>query len=165
MLKAARILLLIALSSVWLGAADSAKELYKKGVRAEARQDYEGAFNYYRAAYQLRPEDLKYRVPFERVRLLASAELVHRGQKLRAEGKLQEALTSFEKAASIDPANDIAGQEIRKTQEMIQKESGQGQAPPKKEEDTLRKILEQAAPPVMLAPISTTPITALEFAN
>src|SRR5215469_2188817 len=118
MLKTARILILVMLCPLLMMAADSAKELYKKGVRAEARQDYEAAFNYYRAAYQLRPEDLKYRVPFERVRLLASAELVHRGQKLRAEGKLQEALTSFEKAASIDPSNDIAGQEIRKTQEM-----------------------------------------------
>ena len=165
MLKAARILLLIALFSVLAGAADSAKELYKKGVRAEARQDYEAAFNYYRAAFQLKPEELKYRVPFERVRLLASADLVHRGQKLRAEGKLQEALALFEKAASIDPSNDIAGQEIRHTQEMIQKQSGEGQAPPKKEEDALRKLLEEAAPPVMLAPISQTPITALEFAS
>src|SRR5215472_9423390 len=136
MLKTARILILVVLCSVWLTAAESAKELFKKGVRAEAHQDYEAAYNYYRAAFQLKPEDLRYRVPFERVRLLASADLVHRGQKLRAEGKLQEALALFEKAASIDPSNDVAGQEIRHTQEMIQKQSGESQAPPKKEEDT-----------------------------
>jgi general secretion pathway protein D len=165
MFKTARILILVVLCSVWLAAADSAKELFRKGVRAEARQDYEAAYNYYRAAYQLKPEDLRYRVPFERVRLMASSDLTHRGQKLRAEGKLQEALALFEKAASIDPSNDLAGQEIRRTQEMILQQSGQGQAPPKKEEDTLRKILEQAGPPVMLAPISQTPITALEFAS
>jgi general secretion pathway protein D len=165
MLKTARILILVMLCPLLMTAADSAKELYKKGVRAEARQDYEAAFNYYRAAFQLKPEELKYRVPFERVRLLASADLVHRGQKLRAEGKLQEALAMFEKAASIDPSNDVAGQEIRRTQEMIQRQSGQVPEPPKKEEDTLRKILEQAAPPAMLAPISATPITALEFAS
>jgi general secretion pathway protein D len=165
MRKTLKVLTLVMLCSALLCAAESAKELYNKGVRAEARQDYEAAFNYYRAAYQLKPEELRYRVPFERVRLLASADLVHRGQKLRAEGKLQEALTMFEKAASIDPSNDIAGQEIRRTQEMIQEQSGQGQAPPKKEEDTLRRILEQAKPPAMLAPISQTPITALEFAS
>jgi general secretion pathway protein D len=166
MLKAARILVLVMLCSVWLAAADSAKDLYKKGVQAEARHDYEAAYTYYRQAYQLKPEELKYRVPYERTRFLAAADMVHRGQRLRDEGKLQEALALFEKAAGIDPSNDLAAQEIRRTQEMIQKQSGQGQAaPPKKEEDPLRRILEQAAPPVMLAPISQTPITALEFAS
>lgn len=166
MLKAARILALIVVCSALLSGADSAKELYKKGVRAEARQDYEAAYTYYREAYQLKPDDVKYRVPYERVRFLAAADMVHRGQKLRDEGKLQDALALFEKAATIDPSNELAVQEIKRTQEMIQKQSGQSQAPAKpEEEDALRKILEQAAPPAMLNPISQTPITALEFAS
>ncbi|HEY6271456.1 MAG TPA: cohesin domain-containing protein [Terriglobales bacterium] len=166
MLKAARVLALVMLCSVGLVAADSAKDLYKKGMRAEARRDYEAAYTYYREAYQLKPEELRYRVPYERLRFLAAADLVHRAQKLRDEGKLQEALALFEKAATIDPSNDLAAQEIRHTQEMIQKQSGQSETPPlKKEEDALHRILEQAQPPVMLAPISQTPITALEFAS
>ena len=46
-----------------LSAADSAKALFQKGVRAEAQQDYEAAFEFYKAAYQQKPEELKYRVP------------------------------------------------------------------------------------------------------
>lgn len=166
MFKAARILAFVTLCAVLSAAAESAKDLYKKGVQAEARRDYEAAYMYYRQAYQLKPEELKYRVPYERLRFLAAADMVHRGQKLREEGKLQDALALFEKAASIDPSNDLAVQEIRRTQEMIQKQSGQATGPPKKvEEDALRKILEQAAPPVMLSPISGSPITALEMTD
>ena len=41
---------------------------------------------------------------------------VKNGQKLRNAGKLAEALAEFEKAYGIDPASDIAMQEIKRTQ-------------------------------------------------
>src|SRR5258707_12059227 len=101
--------------------AESVRSLYKKGVQAEARQDYETAYEYYKQAYAQKPEDLKYRVPFERLRFLAAASKIHRGQKLRDEGKLQEALALFVQAAQIDSSNDLAVQEIRRTQQMMKK--------------------------------------------
>ena len=58
-----------------LSAAESAKTLFQKGVKAEARQDYEAAFEFYQAAYQAKPEELKYRVPYERTRMLAASWL------------------------------------------------------------------------------------------
>lgn len=142
--------------------AESAKSLLKKGQSAEARGDYESAYNFYREAYDKKPGDLQYRVPYERTRFLAAASMVHRGQKLRDQGKLQDALALFQKAAEIDPSNDLAAQEIRRTQEMIQKQS---KAAPAKataqEEDPLRDMLEEASPPVMLKPLPSSPITAL----
>jgi general secretion pathway protein D len=154
-----------------LSAAESAKSLYQKGVKAEARQDYEAAFEFYKAAYQQKPEELKYRVPFERMRMLAAASKVKRGQKLRDQGNLQDALTVFQQALEIDPSNDLAAQEIRRTQAMMQKgSSGPGQAgvsPPSRrdEDDPLRQRLENASGPVSLAQIPDVPLSALEMTD
>lgn len=156
--------ILLALTAVF-AVAESAKSLHNKGVKAEARGDYEAAYEFYRQAYNQQPDNLKFRVPFERTRFLAAAAKVHRGQKLRDQGKLQDALALFQQAAEIDPSNDLAAQEIRRTQEMIQKQTQPGATKPtaKEEEDPLRKRLEEATPPVMLSPLAGGNITALEL--
>jgi general secretion pathway protein D len=162
-------LTILFLCAAFLSAAESAKTLFQKGVKAEARQDYEAAFEFYKAAYQQKPENLKYRVPFERTRMLSAASKIKRGQKLRDQGNLQEALTVFQQALEVDPSNDLAAQEIRRTESMMQKGGpGGGQAtsaPPgrQEEEDPLRKRLEGASSPVALAQFPDSPITALEM--
>src|SRR5215468_5635201 len=136
-------------------AKESARAAFKHGVQAEARQDYEAAYEYYKHAYDKQPSELKYRLPFERTRFLAAASKVHRALRL------------LEEAAAMDPSNDLAAQEIRRTQEMIQKQaSGQAAAPPKREEeDVLRRRLEEARPPVRLNEIPNQQLSALEFAT
>src|SRR5439155_16234950 len=62
---AAIILLVVAIS---LSAAASANSLFKKGKDAEARQNYEQAYEYYKQAYDLKPIDLAYRAAYERLR-------------------------------------------------------------------------------------------------
>src|SRR5512140_1823921 len=42
-------------------AADKAKSFYNKGRDAEARQNYEQAYDFYKQAYDLKPQDLRYR--------------------------------------------------------------------------------------------------------
>lgn len=139
--------------------AESAKSLWEKGQDAEARQNYEQAYELYRQAYEQKPKELRYRASYERTKFLAAASHVHRGQVMRDGGKLNEALTEFQKALEIDPSSFIAQQEVRRTQQMIQEaQSGAPQAstsPP----NALRKRLAQAAGPVELAPISNIPIT------
>ena len=169
MRKVTATLTILFLFAAFLSAAESAKSLFQKGVKAEARQDYEAAFEFYKAAYQQKPEDLKYRVPFERTRMLSASSKIKRGQKLRDQGSLQEALTVFQQALEVDPSNDLAAQEIRRTELMMQKGGpGGGQAtatPPSRqeEEDPLRKRLEGASSPVALAQFPDSPITALEM--
>ena len=169
MRRVARTLAVVLILSAILPAKDSAKSLYNKGVKAEARQDYEAAYEFYKAAYNQHPEDLKYRVPFERTRFVAAASKVHRGQKLRDQGKLQEALAVFQQAAEIDPGNDLAAQEIRRTQQMLQRQTEPAaKTPPsssrREEEDPLRKRLEEAgAPAELTAPLSSVPVAALEM--
>ena len=153
------VLLLIAAVSI-PAAADKAKSLYNKGKNAEARQDYIQAFEDYRQAYNLKPNDLYYRTAFERTRFLAAATKVHQGQLMRQAGQLQVALKLFEEAAAIDPSSFIANQEIQRTHEMIKQAQAAGkEVPPPAPPGPLGKMLQEAGGPVELAPISNTPIT------
>ncbi len=159
---------LVLVASV-MGAGDSAKTLFKKAVDADARQDYEAAYEFYKAAYDKDPKELKYRVPYERTRFLAAASKIKRGQKLRDQGKLQEALELFLRAMEIDPSNDLAGQEIRRTRQIIQGQPPPGTAQPQaaapKVEDLLRLRIERARSPIELAQLSDVPITGLKMTN
>ncbi|PYX19006.1 MAG: type II and III secretion system protein [Acidobacteria bacterium] len=139
-------------------AADSARTNYNKGMDAEKRQDYERAFEYYQEAYRQKPKDLRYRTAYEHTKFLAGAAHVHRGQLLRDGGKLDEALAEFQKASTIDPSSFIAQQELRRTQDMINKATNppQSVAPMP---DSLRKRLAEAQGPVELSAISNVPIT------
>ena len=138
--------------------ADKAKTAYDKGQDAEARENFEGAYNFYKQAYDLKPKDLRYKASFERLRFKAAATIVHHGQALRDEGKLQEALAEFQKAAQIDPSLFIAQQELKRTLQMINDASNpppQAAGPP----NSLERRIKEAAGPVELAPISNVPIT------
>ena len=79
MRKVTATLTILFLFAAFLSAAESAKTLFQKGAKAEARQDYEAAFEFYKAAYQQKPDELKYRVPYERTRMLAGASKIKRG--------------------------------------------------------------------------------------
>ncbi len=144
-------------------AKDKAKGLYAKGQDAEARQQFEAAFDFYKQAYDLKPKDLRYRASFEHSRFEAAASIVHRGQGLREEGKLDEAVAEFQKALTIDPSLFIAKQELNRTLKMIndlRNPPPQAAGPP----SGLEKKIREAAGPVELAPISNTPI-AVKFAS
>jgi len=139
-------------------AADKAKTLYNKGKDAEARQNYEQAYDDFKQAYDLKPGELTYRAAFERLRFLAGASHVHRGQLLLEAGQLDAALAEFQKAIEIDPSSAIAQQELRHTQQMIDAAKS---APPKAAAAVpsgVQKRLAEAAGPVELASISNVPI-------
>src|ERR1700694_1323926 len=138
---------------------DSAKALYEKGQDAEARQNYEQAFDYFKQAYNLKPKDLRYRTALERTRFYAASSHVHREQIMRDAGKLDEALEEFQKGLENDPSSFIAQQELKRTQQMLreaEKPQPQASAPGA---TALRRRLESAQGPVELAPISNVPIT------
>ena len=158
LMRPALFLLLVAAATLPTIAADKAKDLYAKGQDAEARQQYDAAFNFFKQAFDLKPKDLRYRAALERARFEAAASIVHDGQKLRDEGKLDEALAAFQKALAIDPSLFIAKQELNRTAKMINDQRNpqpQAAGPP---EGLARKVHE-AAGPVELAPISNIPIT------
>jgi len=155
--RAAAISFLVGAVILGAVAADQAKAFYNKGRDAEARQNYEQAYDFYKQAYDLKPTNLNYRASFERLRFLAGASHVHRGQLLREAGQLDAALAEFKKAADIDAASAIAKQELLRTQQMIDatKAAPSASHPPS---SFLQKRIEQAGGPVELAAISNVPI-------
>ncbi len=158
LIRPAAIALLVVAVTLPIGAADNAKSLYNKGKDAEARQNYEAAYDFYRQAYDIKPRDLSYRASFERMRFLAGASHVHRGQLLRDAGKLQEAFAEFQKAVEIDSSSFIAQQELRRTQKMLDSAN----VPPPRSASpptALQKRVQEAQGPVDLAAISNIPIT------
>ena len=152
-------LFLLLVAAVTLPAiADKVKDLYAKGQDAEARQQYEVAYGFFKQCYDLKPKDLRYRASFERIRFEAAAAIVHHGQKLREDGKLDEAVAEFQRALGIDPSLFIAKQELNRTLKMINDQRNpqpQAAGPPV----GLERRVHDAAGPVELAPISNIPIT------
>ena len=158
-LPALFVLLLLCLRPPVFAKSDSAKAFYEKGTDAEARQNYEQAFDYFKQAYNLKPKDLRYRTAFERTRFLAASSHVHRGQILRDAGRLDEAAVEFQKGLEIDPSSFIAQQELKHTQQMIREAQNPQPQAVSPGTTALRKRLETAQGPVELAPISNLPIT------
>jgi len=157
LMRPAGLLLLVAVVAL-PALADKAKDLYLKGQDAEARQNYEAAFDLFKQCYDLKPKDLRYRAAFERTRFEAAAAVVHRGQLLRDDGKLEEAVAEFRKALTIDPSLFIAKQELTRTLKMINDKTNpppQAAGPP----SGLERKVREARGPVELAPISSVPIS------
>ena len=138
---------------------ESARSLYKKGQIAEGRQNYEQAYDYYKQAYDQSPQDLTYRAAYERLRFLAGASHVHRGQLLREAGRLEEALAEFQKAADIDPSSAIAKQEIQVTHQMMQSAKAPSPEAAVHQPTVLEKKLQEASGPVELMPLPNIPMS------
>ena len=150
--------LLLAFALVLSSSAESSKSLYKKGQLAEARQNYEEAYDLYKKAYDQTPQDVSYRSAYERLRFLAGASHVHRGQLLREAGRLQEAMVEFQKASEIDPSSAIARQEIKITQQMIDSANAPAPKASAPAPNELEKMVQEAGGPVELESIPNVPI-------
>jgi general secretion pathway protein D len=139
--------------------AETPASLYKKGEDLEARQDYEAAYKVYQEVWRKKPKDVKYQVAAMRMRFLAGAAAVHRGQQLREAGKLEEALAEFKKAAAVDPSSFIASQEIQRTETLIQasKSAAAGEVPVPPS-FIQRRLASASSEPIELAPLSNQPI-------
>jgi len=151
-------MLLLVLAVTAAIAADKAKSVYNKGKDAEARQNYEQAYDLYKQAYDLKPGDLAYRSAYERLRFLAGASHVHRGQLLREAGQLDAALAEFQKAIEVDPSSAIAQQELRHTKQMIDEAKATGPKAAAPPPSGMQRRLSEAGGPVELATISNVPI-------
>jgi general secretion pathway protein D len=141
--------------------AESAASDFHKGERAEAKENYDLAFQSYKAAHEKKPLDPGYMSAFLRVRLYASAEHIQRGESLRDEGKLQEALAEFRLAAQMDPSNFAGTQELRQTADMIQKKATAAELPDsqKKQASELEREAQNVAGPEVLKLATNSPIS------
>lgn len=97
-------------------------KLLAEGRVKESRKDFDGALELYEQALSEDPGDPFYQLCVDRVRFQAGQAHVTTGLKLRQQGKLTEALTELQKGFQLDPSSSIAEMEIRRTQEMINRE-------------------------------------------
>ncbi len=137
-------------------AADSAHKLYLQGQAAEAREDYDAAYEAYRKAYAKAPNDLRMRTAYYRVRQTASSAHVTDGRKLAVKGDVQGALTEFLRATEIDPGNEAAIQEVAKLR------ANQSPTPIRAEtsvSEAGQDEIEDAGAPARLKPVSDEPLT------
>lgn len=103
--------------------------LQAMGVQAEAVRAYDKALDLFEQAVAADPTDSGYLLTLRRVRFAAAQMHVDRGQKLRSGGKLDEALVEFQRAFTIDPASAIAEQEMRRTNQMVEREKKRNAEP------------------------------------
>lgn len=101
-------------------------KFYAAGKKAENAGDWETAFEAYENALREDPAEGNYQIGHRRTRFEAGARRIDRAQKLRAAGKLEEALTEFERAFLTDPSSAIAIQEIKRTKAMLDAERRKG---------------------------------------
>jgi general secretion pathway protein D len=136
--------------------AQSAGSLYKSGQNAEAREDYDAAFDFFQKANAKNPKDLSYRAALYRVRVSASAMHLTRGRKLLKSGDEQGALAEFMHAAEIDPGNEAAQQEIAHVRQRSGLATPEAALPePSGEQQEINSI----SAPVDLKPVSDEPLT------
>ena len=100
-------------------------KLLKDGHAAEAKNDWDTALELYEQAVDQDPADVGYLVAMRRARFQAGQKHVDAGQKLRAQGKLAEALAEFQTALVADPSSPIAIQEIKQINEILTRPQSQ----------------------------------------
>ncbi|MGA8940578.1 MAG: type II and III secretion system protein, partial [Acidobacteriaceae bacterium] len=121
-------LLLFSGAAVSNAKAQSAGKWDKRGAQAEARQDYDAAFEDYRQAHLKRPGDLRYRTHYESMRFKASNMHVDRGRVLRQSGDVDGAINEFARALQIDPGDQAAAQELQVMEKRAPPSSGPASA-------------------------------------
>ena len=141
--------------------ADSPESEFKAGSKAEHKNNYDEAFQAYKKAHDLRPNDPKYMSAFLRMRFFASAEHIRAGQSLRDAGSLQEALAEFRLAAEIDTSSFEALGQVRRTADMIARQAQDKEAAKKTngQPSPFEKEAQSAAGPVTLDIKWDTPIS------
>lgn len=166
---------LLLTTPAWAG-NKKADKLQAQGREAEVRGDHDKALDFYERALALDPSDTGYLLSVRRARFTAAQSHVDRGQKLRKEGKLEEALAEFQRAFSIDPASSIAEQEMRRTYQMIdrqkqkkdagepEKPADRGLTPAEQARREAEKRVSSILPVPELKPISRQ-VTGLKMVN
>ncbi len=143
--------------------AQTAGGWVKRGQNAEARGDYDAAFEAYKHAYEKHPKNLAYKTHYERVRFQAAAQHVDQGRKLRAMGDPAAALTQYMRALEIDPSTRRRSRRSMRRASSSWRCRHRGQGSPQsqqmsQQDETLRQVGSLSGP-IDLKPISNDPIT------
>ena len=150
---------------------------YAEGKTHEVKREWDSALEAYEKALSEDPAEVVYQIAAQKARFQAAQAHLDHGLKVRDEGQLGEALLDFQKAYALNPSSSAAEQEVRRTQEMIQRERERIQqtgkeAPPEvraltpveEEKKQTQEKLNRLLPLPELKPLNNEPIN-LKIAN
>lgn len=171
---AAMLAVLMALAPPAPARTKKGDKLAAEGLKYEMRREFDKALENYEQALASDTSDFNYQLLVRRVRFQAGQLHVNNGLKLRADGKLDEALAELTKAYTIDPSSTSAELEVRRTMRMIDREKQrkeQGAPEPAQPEDRgltpaqeAKKEAEQRESDMTAPPqLKATPAQALDL--
>ena len=146
-----------------LGCGGGVSPAFREGRKAELRKDWDTALVDYQKALQSDPANASYMIHERQARSQASLFHLKNGRQLVRDGRLEEAAGEFQKAASIDPSNEAAGQELSR---LMARQAEAKKAREAAIQQAL-KTREEAGPPgaVQLKPLPAEPITHIRMPN
>jgi len=156
-------LLILIIMGALLQAKDKGAKDFKDAEAAAAKQDWDKALQLYMSAMDKNPNNLAYTIGMRRARFQAGQMHVNKGQKLRADGKVEDAMAEFQRAIIADPSSGIAIQELKRTQAILDEKknggkpgvnpSDAGLTPAERERRSDDKKVASIEPPPELTPV------------
>ncbi len=129
---------------------------YNQGRKAELRKDWDTALVNYQKALQYQPGNAAIVLHERLARSQASFYHLKRGRDLLKMNRMDEAAGEFQKAASIDPTNEAAGQELARV--LAVQAEGKRAREAKLKQALKASETEASAGPVKLNPFPQEPI-------
>ena len=142
-------------------ASCAASRAYTRAERAAKAGDWDAAVEYYRQAMQDDPDRAEYKIAFERATYAASAAHMDRARKAEEEGRLDEALREYRRAAELDASNRQAAAKSAQLEQII-RDRIEAQRP-RPQIERLREEAQRTTPEPILSP--TTPLGPVRFSN
>ncbi len=113
-LKILRPLTASALLAVSLAACASLHGPFQKGSTAELNQDYETALSEYKVALDKHPDNIDYRMKYEKTRIEAAFDHFEKGRRAFNNNDLATAKKELTRSLELDPTNDMATEELER---------------------------------------------------
>jgi general secretion pathway protein D len=137
----------------------SGYRVQRQAQEAEAARDWDEAVLHYLKAVQANPDNISYRASLMRAKIQAAQDHFKKGKQFHEAGVLERALLEFRQAVELDPTNQYAEAQMRKTLEEI-RALKELRDPPKTIEEMKQSARDRSQPPV-LSPRSNEPIDLL----
>jgi general secretion pathway protein D len=107
------------LAAVLLGGC-VASRAFREAEREESREHWDVAVLSYEKALAIEPTNIRYKIALSRAKQRAARAHYERGKLHRGAGQLDMALVELEQSVALDPTNDSALQDLKKTQADIE---------------------------------------------
>lgn len=136
---------------------------FQKGRKAELRKDWDTALINYDRAVQSRPANAEYQLRLTHARMEAAIFHLKQGKEFLRQQRLSAAMGEFQKAASIDPSNQAARQELAR---LLSKETAAKQAREKGLKEAIQASQQQQSPAgAELKPLPQEPLAHFRISS